>query len=335
MPPSRKPIDCMWKTSSEHRMAPSYRQIDFRLRPSKHVERVMLCEAFRRLRFHVMEDYQYVGLGSVFFADFRMVHRHLGISHMFSIEKQAHNCERFEWNKPYSGITMMFGETEQRLSDVNFAAPTIIWLDYDGPLVMSVIRDIRNVAHAASHGLVLVVTVNAHPRQPNDDGADMLDQVRAELGNERIPARTDLTALRGWGLADLYRRVGDSEIRDALSTANGVRHSAERLDYEQLFNFQYDDGAKMATFGGVFFARNKRPEFEACAFDRLMFIRQGTDAFRIRAPKLTLREVAHLERQLPLPEGTDLDFGPIPQSDAERYIELYRYLPTFVPVDLM
>lgn len=295
----------------------------------------MLCEAFRRLRFHVLEDYKYVGLGSVFFADFRIIHRSLGITRMLSIEKQENDSARFEWNKPYSGIEMLFGETEQRLSDVDFSEPTIIWLDYDGPLTRSVISDIRHVAHAASHGSVLVATVNSHPRQTDANGADMLEQVRGELGNERIPANADLSSLRGAGLSELYRRVGDSEIRDALSTANGVRSGAKRLNYEQLFNFQYNDGAKMVTFGGVFFEREKRAEYEACAFDRLMFLRQGTEPYRIQAPKLTLREIAHLERQLPLPEGSELDLGPMPSSDAQRYIELYRFLPTFVPVDLM
>jgi len=295
----------------------------------------MLCEAFRRLRFHTLEYYQYVGLGSVFFADFRIVHRSLGISRMFSIERQKIHCERFEWNKPYSGITMLFGETEQRLSDIDFSIPTIVWLDYDGPLLRSIVSDIRTVAHSASHGSVLVVTVNAHPRQPNGEGADMLEQVRAELGNERIPAETDLASLRGWGLANFYRRAGDSEIHDALSTANGVREPAARLEYKQLFNFQYSDGAYMATFGGIFFERERRHELDSCTFDRLMFIRYGAEAFHIRAPKLTLREIAHLERQLPLPEGTVLDFGPMPQSDANDYIILYRYLPSFLPVDLM
>lgn len=316
-------------------MAPSYRLIDYRIRPAKHVERAMLCDAFHRLRFHALEDYQYVGLGSVFFADFRMFHRSLGISQMFSIEKQENHSERFEWNKPYSGITMLFGETAQRLSDVDFSVPTICWLDYDGALVESVISDMRNVAHAATHGSVLVVTVNAHPRQTNDDGADMLDQIRAELGNKRIPAKTDLTSLRGWGLANFYRTVGDSEIRNALSNANGVRAPEDRLEYEQLFNFQYDDGAKMTTFGGVFINQSRRAEFDACGFDRLMFFRNGPDPFRIRAPKLTLREVAYLERQLPLAAGGEIDAGPMPPSDAQNYVNLYRYLQTFLPVDLM
>ena len=276
-----------------------------------------------------------MGLGSIFFVDFRLIHRNLGITRMVSIEKHEVHSERFEWNKPYSGISMLFGETEQRLTDVDFSVPTIVWLDYDGPLVDSVIGDIRTVANAATHGSILTVTVNSHPRKPNEDGSDMLQQVRAELGDERIPADISLDSLRGWGLANFYRRVGDSEIRDGLSVANGVREPGELLDYEQLFNFQYEDGARMATFGGVFFEQEKRYQFDDCAFDRLMFIRNAAEAFSIRAPNLTLREIAHLERQLPLPEGTEIDFGSMPKSDAERYIDLYRYFPTFLPVELM
>lgn len=316
-------------------MAPSYRLIDYRLRPAKHAERLMLCEAFRRVRFHQLEDYQYVGMGSIFFSDFRMVHRGLGLKAMFSIEQQATQEKRFEWNKPYSGITMLFGPTEKRLSDIDFAKPTIIWLDYDGPLVGSVIGDIRTIAHSASHGLVLVVTVNAHPRRQDENGANMREQIGAELGNNRVPANLKLEDLRSWGLANFYRRVGDNEIHDALSAANGVRQEAEIIEYQQLFNFHYEDGARMATFGGVFFAANNRASFEACGFDRLDFVRGGTEAFLLSTPKLTLREISHLERQLPLEPGSELDFEPMPKKDADEYIRLYRYLPAFLPVDLL
>lgn len=315
-------------------MSPSYRLIDYRLRPAKHAERLMLCEAFRRIRFHQLEDYQYVGMGSVFFADFRLIHRTLGIKTMFSIEKQESHEKRFEWNKPYSGIKMLFGPTEKRLSDIDFSKPNVVWLDYDGPLIGSVVSDVRTVVHSAIHGLALVVTVNAHPRQPDESGADMLEQLRAELGDDRVPANLDLASLRGWGLADFYRRAGDSEIRDTLSIANGVRSADERIEYEQLFNFQYDDGARMATFGGVFFSAKERAVFESCGFDRLEFVRRGSEAFRLSAPKLTMREISHLERQLPLAPGSELDFGPMPKKDADEFIRLYRYLPAFLPVDL-
>ena len=61
---------------------------------------------------------------------------------MFSIEKHEENFERFEWNKPLAGIKMLFGPTEKRLSEIDFAMPTITWLDYDGPLNSAVIGDV-------------------------------------------------------------------------------------------------------------------------------------------------------------------------------------------------
>ena len=66
----------------------SYDQINYYLRPSKHVERNMLAAAFMRLReFGSLEAYRYVGMGSVNFSDFVIFHRLLGVSPMISIEK--------------------------------------------------------------------------------------------------------------------------------------------------------------------------------------------------------------------------------------------------------
>lgn len=314
-------------------MAPSYRSIDYRLRPAKHAERLMLCEAFRHLRFHGMDDYQYVGLGSIYFSDFRMVHKTLGISKLFSIEKQENDSDRFEWNKPFASIQMLFGGTNKRLSDIDFTKPTITWLDYDGPLNSAVIGDIRLIAHSACHGSVLIVTVNSQPRKDSDQGANMLDQIRAELGEARVPSTADIQSLRGWGLAEFYRGVAGSELLDALSNANAVSADGH-ICYSQIFNFQYEDGAKMSTFGGVFWKNDRREEFDACNFGRLGFMRSGDKAFRITTPKLTIREINHIERQLPLPHGAVLDLGPIPEKDANEYMKLYRFLPAFFPVEL-
>ena len=55
----------------------SYRKIDYRVRPGKYAERLMMIESFRRLRFATIESYQYVGLGSVYFSDFYLIHRAL------------------------------------------------------------------------------------------------------------------------------------------------------------------------------------------------------------------------------------------------------------------
>jgi hypothetical protein len=68
-------------------MANSFRKIDYRLRPAKAVERRMMAESFLRLRpFGSVETYRYVGMGSVYFADFSLFHAVCGFETMVSIE---------------------------------------------------------------------------------------------------------------------------------------------------------------------------------------------------------------------------------------------------------
>lgn len=253
---------------------------------------------------------------------------------MFSIEKQENDSERFEWNKPFSNIEILFGATNKRLSDIDFKRPTITWLDYDGPLNSAVIGDVRMIAHNACHGSMLTVSVNAHPRKENAQGADMLEQVKGELGAERVPTSATLASLRGWGLADFYRECAMSELSDALSNANAVRSESDRIGFSQIAYFQYEDGARMATFGGVFYKTDRKNELDACSFSNVSFARFDKAAFRIGSPKLTFREITHIERQLPLANGAKLDLGPIPPAEAQEYVNLYRFLPSMFPVEV-
>ena len=77
---------------------PSYRKINFSLRPAKGAERKMFVETVGRLLpFSILETYRYIGFGSPYFSDFSLVHRRLGISDMVCIEQQEEDSERFEF----------------------------------------------------------------------------------------------------------------------------------------------------------------------------------------------------------------------------------------------
>src|ERR1035438_1696889 len=107
-------------------MPPSYRAINYSLRPAKAVERKMMGEAFRRLHpFQRIEDYRYVGFGSIYFSDFQAVHRTLGISDMVSIEKNVSAEACFEFNKPYRSIELIFGNSSVVLPKLPWDKPTI------------------------------------------------------------------------------------------------------------------------------------------------------------------------------------------------------------------
>lgn len=295
----------------------------------------MLCEAFRRLRFGTTESYQYVGFGSVYFADFALFHRALGIDRMISIEKELHDRQRFLDNRPFANIDIRWGTAAEVLPGIDLTLRSIVWLDYDGRLSSSVLDDVRSVATRAISGSALVVTVQARPT-PIDSSSTRknINALAEELGQGRVDPVIEDKDLLGWGTARVFRQVIINEIQNVLSQRNGIRPIQQRLSFEQVFNFHYKDGAHMLTVGGVFFDEGQRPIFEQCALDQLDFVRRGAEPFNVGIPLLTNRELRHLECQLPLQNGGAADFGSMPASDGQKYINIYRYFPNFTAVDL-
>jgi hypothetical protein len=319
-------------------MAGTYREIDYRIRPAKYTERLMLADALRRLKFGTVESYQYVGLGSVYFTDFVLFHRALGINKMVSIEKEEHDKPRFLDNLPFSNIEMQWGLTTKTLPFIDLSLRTIAWFDYDGRLTGTVLDDVRSFVTRATTGSVLIVTVQCQPERFDDKNSRRHMQTLAqELGGDRVDPGLDDRALLGWNAAELFRKIIRNEIDAALEKLNGVRPDAQKMEFEQIFYFQYKDGAQMLTVGGVLFDRGQRPIFDSCAFRDLDFVRTGEkrdQPFRIEIPKLTPREMKILERQMPLLPDKDPVIGTIPEQDAKQYVRIYRYFANLAVVDL-
>ena len=150
-------------------MLPSYEIVNYSLRPAKNIERKMFCEAFRRLvELGKLESYRYIGFGSTFFADFSLFHKSLGIGNSISMEKDTINEKRFQFNKPYNCITLMFGKSNDLLPTLSWDVKTIIWLDYDNELNESVLTDVAFVSTHAAPGSILIVTVDARCAEVNE-----------------------------------------------------------------------------------------------------------------------------------------------------------------------
>ena len=141
-------------------MPGSFRKIDYRLRPGKHAERVMLVDLFKRMRFAPIETYQYIGFGSVAFVDFRMVHKALGIKDLISIEDTDDESERerFRNNNPYAGLMLHFGNSSGVLPALDYSKRSLVWLDYDGALSRSMANDLAAVGRQAKSGTFVAVT---------------------------------------------------------------------------------------------------------------------------------------------------------------------------------
>lgn len=314
-------------------MEGSYTRVHYGLRPAKHIERKMLVEAFRRLfPFRPPDQYRYIGLGSIYFVDFILIHKALGIRDMVSIERRVQDRYRFEFNRPYECVVMAFGESGDQLPLLEWDKPTILWLDYDNPLEAGHLEDINTFVARANAGDVIVISINVHP---NKRGAsNLLQELEDRVGLERIPLGTESSALREEGLGVVSHVIMTNQIQTSLSIRNSGVVPGQQLAFRQLVHFRYRDGAMMLTLGGIFFNPEQDDVLNACRFEDLSFIRAGNEPYLIDPPKLTYRELRSLDSQLPCDDASQLTSPGIAVEDLRHYADVYRFYPTYAETEL-
>lgn len=320
-------------------MAGSYRKIDYRVRPAKSIERKMLAESFRRLNhFHEVSSYTYIGMGSLYFADFSLFHRSLGFDRMISIENTVAeaNQKRFTLNVPFSQIEMQFGHSNAVLQKLDLTDPLVVWLDYDGLLDSSCIADLKYVAKRAPSGSLLLVSANADAQSLEIDSDDpdapkgVLAVLKSLVGNDAVSPAIKASDLSGGGVASVFRDIIDNSINDAVRNRNTEVAEEHAFVYQQLYNFRYKDNARMVTVGGMIFSESDREKFTRSSFDQLSFIRKGVEAYSIDPPLLTFSEM----RRIDAAKDEDLPGLAVPTKDIERYKSTYRYFPNFVEAEV-
>lgn len=321
-------------------MTASFKRIDYSLRPAKHAERRMLCDVFRRLKpFGRVEDYVYVGFGSIWFSDFTLLHRSLGIREMISIEQVETAEARIEDNKPFR-IPVIYKKSKHALPELDWKRKHFLWLDYDDPLSMDVLLDLRTVVSRACSGTVLTVSVQcsrapqyAEAEQDNTPGApNAIDRFSTTFGRQRIPPETSSIDLLGWPFGKLSRAMLLQEIDAALAIRNSAQKTVEMCS-QLICEIEYEDGAKMATISVIFYSPQDESLMNQCHFEGLDFLPKPRAPVRINVPKLTGREFRKLESQLPLGPDEQLVLGSIPSADANHFARMYRYLPNFAVLE--
>ena len=312
---------------------PSFERVDYSVRPAKSIERKMLAEMFTRLRvFRPVESYAYVGLGSTFFTDFILFHRLLGFTHMVSIERETDHSERIEFNRPYDCIDLQFGETTDVLPRLDWSDPAIVWLDYDDRLSRRKMTDVVYLSQNLPSSSLLLLTLPSYPRRfqagSPPDLQRRLDILRNDL-QELMP-----DSLKPIDVADLpqaQRKIANTVIANALASRNAAVPDDEKVTYRQTLFFRYADGAEMVTFGGLLLTQADIELLEKARLGDMPFYRPGEDYYRLRPPKLTIKERHYLDKQLP---NGIVGCPGVPEEFVEEYARIYRYFPFFVEAEV-
>lgn len=311
---------------------PSYEKINYALRPAKNIERKMIVEALGRLRaFHTLDSYQYIGLGSPYFADFLLVHRYLGLSDMICIEREVMDQERFKFNRPFGSIALKFGKSAEILPTLSLDdRPTVVWLDYDDYLDPSMLSDIDILCSSLTSGSFLLVSMRCYADDFGKVPSDRLKKLTEALG-DKIPAGISNSDLSGSKFGKLLWRIIDAEIRYMLGERSAGYRPELKFNYQQVLHFIYRDGIPMLTVGGALYQQGQRMHLTQCDFESLSFSRTDDDPYKIEAPPLTFKERQAIDAHLP---ATTPQLPGVPTAHVKEYARHYRYFPNFVDAEV-
>jgi hypothetical protein len=290
-----------------------------------------------------LPTYRYVGLGSLWFIDFILVHKILNIKDMIFIEMEKY-AKRAEFNKPFACIEVKSGETTKILPNLKWEdKPSIVWLDYDSGLEGPVLGDTELVCHQITSGSVLIITLNAHPGNLRKKGEELaLQDTQALTNREKFEngLRTYLDDYMGnFVLKQLPPKVHkDDKFPEFLGTLlldhiKTVTVKSER-HFKPLFNFFYKDGAPMITVGGMIANQEHLNLLDKCQlFDQFDYL-TGEKQYSINVPPLTQKEKFLFDQLLPSDEPPTeqklAEMGlTLTKEQIAAYHQFYRYYPMF------
>ena len=325
-------------------MANSGKKINYAIRPAKNIERKMFRDMLIRLfPFGIFSQYQYIGFGSKYFVDFTIIHKHLHINDMISIESDIANQERYIFNKPYECINVKFGRSTEVLPKLDLDKKTIIWLDYDDAFSNFMLEDISTLVSKLPSGSIICMSYNSHPYQriqleneyPDISEGYYRAKFEEIFGEEHIPGNF---SEQGWtnktNYSKFIRNAVNSQITTVLSSRNNIEKPREQwINCKQILYFDYADNANMSTLCFALVSEKDKSMLTACNLEELDFYRDSTTSYEIKIPNLTSKEVRYLMEKMPNEGKIDLLKNIFNDNDVEEFKKNYRYYPSFTEIE--
>jgi hypothetical protein len=313
-------------------MMASFDVINYSLRPSKSIQRQIVFDGIRKLQVQLdLERLVYVGFGSIWFTDFVMAHKLLGIDDMVSMEGNDVGFKRAVFNSPYATVRVMPGYSYDVLpklyeDEIIRARPWLIWLDYDYELNESLRDDIRSIIENAPSNSILLTTFNGLETKYGQ-AADRPERIRELLGAV-VP---DELSKRSFKEAKMQETLADLTLDFMRSAAADMSRPG---GFVPAFRVIYKDGAPMVTVGGILPAKGAVRIASDIVNDQTWPCRP---TLPINAPHLTIREAVLLQSQLPRTErltreivrklGFDLE-----DEQIVAFETYYRQYPAFAQI---
>ncbi len=310
----------------------SFEVVNYSLRPGKTIQRQIIFDGVRALQQHLeLKHLIYVGFGSIWFTDFVLAHKLLGVDDMFSIESDDIGYCRAKFNSPYATVRVYHGLSSAVLStlyndDLVRRRPWMVWLDYDYEFDETVRDDVRSLIENVPANSIVLITFNGKDAKYGD-ASDRPRRIRHVFGDV---APDDL-------LKDQCRegRMQETLANLALDFMKSMAAELRRPGgFVPAFRIIYKDTTPMVTVGGILptkgavkIAMDAVSAPNWCCFPEKPVV----------APHLTLREAVTLQSQLPRTEKLSRDIVKslgfdLEEEQIEAFQRYYRMYPAFAQI---
>lgn len=335
--------------------------LSYHLRVQKEIERRLFLEILSFIDRHwPIPDAVYIGMGSVYFEDFKAMHDRFGVKQMICLEREEWLQKRQSFNLPLSPscIELCPKSANDFISNFGFekSQQFIIWLDFDE--FQHVTNHLNTFVNLLSHlreGDVAKITLDATYSKieqkigkdiPKDRRSSSIRDIIQEKLGDYFPHHCSHAKIDSWIKNREYGRI----LTEAIIIAS-ERGTVPGLQLSPLASFIYSDSGKadMLTFTGIV-SETESDIIKKLDMKNFPFIYnknfENRCPYRIAPlPIMTPREKMLVDQCLPLmPEAKHtnkahkdlLDKGVQFDKDEKqslkllkKYAELYRFHPDY------
>ena len=295
--------------------------INYSLRQNKALERALAFEALSTVQPYLGENCVYIGLGSVWFQDFQLARRVLGITDMISIESDPVIFSRACFNRPFGSVEVLEGLSSEILPEVlkrdDFRERTyIIWLDYDNSLTHENIQELSDLVRRLPSGSALLATFSATGSR-YAKGLNSREKALVKLFGEDIVGNiSSVDEMRDQGL---MVTLADCALKflSSKSAQSGQSHH-----FVSGIRLLYQDSSPMVTIGGFLVPKSSVGDVENLVSSETWC---GWEEDVIASHPLTIREMQALSQLLPSASAlTATDVAGLGFELGERQISLFE-----------
>lgn len=307
----------------------SPKKFNYETRPHKFTERKMLLASLQKICNYFGGVYQYIGLGGLSFTDFKLFHKELHIDELYSIEGGKFSEARLHYNAPYSFIKIKKSISTQALNEIDLTKKTLIWLDYDDTLNLSMFDDIRVLFSKLPNGSIYIMTCNRELKIKETREEYTKEEFKDNFGT-LVPYDIENIDFSSENNFRTIQRMINSHINNILTDRNSIEET--KINFSQLYNILYQEnqGARMFTYGGIIIANELR--VEEIGLDIFDFIVGNVEPYIIKIPNLTRKEFQLIDSHLFEKEEELLAKGIVSGDHIDQYKKVYKYIPHFYDI---